>query len=141
MTEPNSLLPCPFCNVALVANNNQADLPVRRYGTHYLHPNNGCLLEGNELTPSEVAAWNRRAPAVPPNWKLVPDFPTPEMYEGFRSINCTNGGDGLDEFTRFRGDFGNWAACYSMMLAASPPPPEAASQPDSVNEGSAGEVK
>ena len=64
-SKPVALEPCPFCRVALVPNNNQDDLYVRRYGTHYTHQNNGCLLDGNELTPSEVGAWNTRA--APPS--------------------------------------------------------------------------
>jgi hypothetical protein len=48
------------------------------------------------------------------------------VHAGTRSAN--RGYDGAD-------------SVYKAMLSASPPPPEAASQPDSVNEGSAGEVK
>lgn len=66
---PDALKNCPFCGDALTPNDNQNDLYVRRYGTHYKHENNGCLLEGNELTPSEVAAWNRRAPPPPEGGK------------------------------------------------------------------------
>ena len=55
-----TLKPCPFCGAELVPNTNQRDLYVKRYGTHYMHANNGCLLDGNELTPSEVEGWNKR---------------------------------------------------------------------------------
>lgn len=53
-------LPCPFCGVKLTPNNNQADLYVRRYGTHYNHINNGCFLGGDALTPADVPDWNKR---------------------------------------------------------------------------------
>jgi hypothetical protein len=59
------VLPCPFCGVTLEVNDNRRDLYVRRYGTHYQHPINDCYLSDTEVTPSQVAEWNRRpAPAA-----------------------------------------------------------------------------
>lgn len=65
--ERAALLPCPFCGAALTPNDNPADLYVRRYGTHHMHPATPtcCHLDGHEVTPSEVDAWNRRASSPP----------------------------------------------------------------------------
>lgn len=60
-TDDAKLLPCPFCAQSLMPNNNQDDLYVRRYGTHYQHPRGDCHLSDHEVSPSEIAAWNRRA--------------------------------------------------------------------------------
>jgi hypothetical protein len=110
------LAACPFCggvNIVLAT---------------YNYICFSCGAEGpdaDRATISDVkAAWNRRAPAVPPNWKLVPVEPTEAMLGAFYSRTSAA-----------------WEDAYRAMLSASPPPPEAASQPDSVNEGSAGEVK
>ena len=54
--------------------------------------------------------------------KVMPAMGTPEMYDGFRSVNCTNGSGGMAEFTTFRGDFGNWRGCYQAMFDAAPAP-------------------
>lgn len=56
-------------------------------------------------------------------WRLVPVEPTEEMFEGFRSVNCKCGKNGMEEFTSFYGDYGNWIACYRGMLAAAPESP------------------
>jgi hypothetical protein len=52
---------CPFCSSELMPNTNQDDLYVRRYGTHWVHPDGPCFLDGTEVSPSQVDAWNRRA--------------------------------------------------------------------------------
>ncbi|GAC1478398.1 MAG: hypothetical protein NVS1B6_19720 [Steroidobacteraceae bacterium] len=57
-TEP---LPCPFCGERLLPNNNQDDLYVRRYGTHYRHPSGTCYMADIELGPAAAQDWNRRA--------------------------------------------------------------------------------
>lgn len=63
--EQATLLPCPFCGMELRANTNQADLYVRRYGTHYTHPDNpGCFLDDSEVSPRQVEEWNRRTLAA-----------------------------------------------------------------------------
>lgn len=54
-------LPCPFCGVSLTPNTNQADMYVHRYGTYYDHPESDCFVGGHEVSPSLIAAWNRRA--------------------------------------------------------------------------------
>ena len=53
----------------------------------------------------------------PSHW-LAPNEATPEMWAGFRSVNCTHGKDGMEEFTYFSGDYGNWVACYMAMRTA-----------------------
>lgn len=60
------LEPCPLCRLALVANSNMSDLYVRRYGTHYEHPENGCLLAGYEVSPSQIDHWNTKSAISPP---------------------------------------------------------------------------
>lgn len=44
--------------------------------------------------------------------------PTDEMWEGWRSINCTKGANGFEEFTSFEGDYGNWLTCHIAMIDA-----------------------
>jgi hypothetical protein len=61
--EQRELKPCPFCGVALVANTNQADLYVKRYGTHYDHPTGLCFLADAEISPAQIEEWNTR-PAI-----------------------------------------------------------------------------
>jgi hypothetical protein len=58
-------------------------------------------------------------------WEIVPREATPEMYEGFRSVNCQRGTDGMEEFTYFSGDMGNWRACYAAMIQAARAPQKA----------------
>jgi hypothetical protein len=95
-----------------------------------------------ELVAAWFAAWNRRAPAVPPNWKLVPETATREMMlAGAEHCFRMGNADPDDEREVKEQTYaarGCAIAAYSAMLSASPPPPEAASQTDSVNEGSAG---
>ena len=55
------LKPCPFCGVKLVANTNQADFYVARYGTHWDHPPGLCFLADHEVSPSNIEDWNTRA--------------------------------------------------------------------------------
>jgi hypothetical protein len=52
--------PCPFCGATLMPNNNQDDLYVRRYGTHYQHPQGDCFMGDWEVSPSGIGDWNRR---------------------------------------------------------------------------------
>lgn len=60
------VLPCPFCGETLAANNDQRDMYVRRYGTHYSHSGMDCYLADTEVSPSQVESWNRRAAAPAP---------------------------------------------------------------------------
>jgi len=53
---------------------------------------------------------------------IVPAHPTAAMWEGFRSVNCRTGDRGMEEFTTFQGDFGNWVASYRAMIAAAEKP-------------------
>lgn len=41
--------------------------------------------------------------------------PTQEMWEAWRSVNCKIGERGMEEFTSFYGDHGNWLACHQAM--------------------------
>lgn len=54
------------------------------------------------------------------DYVMVPREPTEEMWAAWRSINCNIGKDGMEEFTSFTGDYGNWVACYNSMIAAAP---------------------
>jgi transcription termination factor Rho len=47
---------------------------------------------------------------------VVPRKPTQEMFEAWVSINHVN--DRQIERFVFRGDYGNWLACYDSLLAA-----------------------
>lgn len=60
----SDMKPCPFCGIALTPNTNQEDLYVRRYGTHYGHPWNGCYLSDDEVSPSQIEEWNNRGEIV-----------------------------------------------------------------------------
>lgn len=74
--EREALLPCPFCGCDLVPNTNQADMMVRRYGTHYDHPQSLCHLSEHEVRPIEVEDWNlRAAPPIAP--VELPPLPEP----------------------------------------------------------------
>ncbi|MDP9651680.1 hypothetical protein [Paraburkholderia caledonica] len=52
---------CPFCNAELVSNTNKEDLYVHRYGAYHEHPLGDCILDGFEVSPSNIASFNRRA--------------------------------------------------------------------------------
>jgi hypothetical protein len=64
-SEMAELEVCPFCHAGMTANTNTKDIYVRRYGTHYRHPQTDCILSDFEVSPSEIAAWNRRPPTIP----------------------------------------------------------------------------
>lgn len=82
--------------------------------------------ERSQLAAVEACA--RALAAIPEGFVLVPMEASDEMYEAFRSINCSKGSGGMEEFTTFRGDFGNWLTCYQAMLAAAPTTPTAPAQ-------------
>lgn len=42
--------------------------------------------------------------------------PSEGAWEAWRSVNCRHGTDGMEEFTYFKGDFGNWLSCHQAML-------------------------
>lgn len=67
----SELLRCPFCSCELMPNTNQDDLYVKRYGTHWNHPDGPCFLADMEVSPSQVDAWNRRSTA--PTTGSAPD--------------------------------------------------------------------
>jgi hypothetical protein len=96
--------------------------------------------------------WNRRAPAVP-NWQPIETapkdgsvillwryYPIAGKWVDGAEYECefVALGSAYCQFEK-NGAYGEDAAVSHWMPL--PPPPEAASQPDSVNEGSAGEVK
>ena len=64
-----------------------------------------------------------QAGGVPEGWKLVPPHPAKEMWKGFFSCNATQDAPPMNEFHRWHGDFGNFAASYAAMLSAAPAPP------------------
>jgi hypothetical protein len=89
---------------------------------------------------SVAAAWNRRAPAVPPNWINVNDRLPDVVYH---VDGCVNSVLAMWKPERLAGNLCNPSTSNTVYLRNNvdqfshwmplPPPPEAASQPDSVN--------
>jgi hypothetical protein len=42
--------------------------------------------------------------------------PTEKLWQAWRSVNCKIGENGMEEFTYFAGDYGNWLACHHAMI-------------------------
>jgi hypothetical protein len=99
-----------------------------------------------------LAAWNRRAPAVPPNWQDIATAPKDgsvllgwivapqeDWLDAFEAPSLIHWDAGFKSSISERkaGWVAQWRGAPTHWMPL-PPPPEAASQPDSVNEGSAG---
>lgn len=92
-----ALKPCPFCGVHLAPNTNQADLYVRRYGTHYNHPKDQCCwLSDDEVSPANLETWNRRAASPAPG--PLTDAEMPPLPET-QYRNCDADGVLIQTFT------------------------------------------
>jgi Lar family restriction alleviation protein len=145
MTEPNSLLPCPFCGGVA-----DIDAPTSIERLVYCK---GCYASiAEDATPKAIAAWNRRAPAVPPNWQDIATAPKDgsvllgwivapqeDWLDAFEAPSLIHWDAGFKSSISERkaGWVAQWRGAPTHWMPL-PPPPEAASQPDSVNEGSAG---
>lgn len=73
-------------------------------------------LSWDVLTPAERderAAWARAA-ALDILEQIME--PGEGAWDAWRSLNCTHGAAGMEEFTRFNGDFGNWLGCHQAMI-------------------------
>lgn len=123
-TEPrNKLLPCPFCGA-------RARFEIDDERWEWVECS-GCGIQGNrsaslmeDCKPKLAEAWNRRAQVVPKGWKLVPEEPTPAMYDRvMREGYYHDDPKAVKAVLR---------AEYQDMLAAAPQPPESA-QLDDIN--------
>lgn len=76
-----------------------------------------------DITDLERQHWRSEAKALlehlfpellndPPTAWLAPASCEHSVWTGFRSVNCEIGEGGMEEFTKFYGDFGNFAACW-----------------------------
>jgi hypothetical protein len=161
MTEPNSdhltsassegepseeLAACPFCGKAMKP----------RHALHVSDGNTDSIIHAEssecgmssfdigtiDFGVSVAAAWNRRAPAVPPNWKLVPVEPTDAMLKaaaqtpGIKFLDETSSITQLRRPSDYEGVFVGEGSplqqAWGAMLAASPV---------SLTKGAAGEVQ
>lgn len=54
--------PCPFCGIRLAYREHECRAvhgkPIMKY---YLHEKTGCILDGLEVMPEDLPAWNERA--------------------------------------------------------------------------------
>jgi Lar family restriction alleviation protein len=128
----NELKPCPFCG-------GKADIDAPASIERLVYCK-GCYASiAEDATPKAIAAWNRRAPAVPNGWKLVPVEPTDAMLKaaaqtpGIKFLDETSSITQLRRPSDYEGVFVGEGSplqqAWRAMLSASPPPPEAASQP------------
>jgi len=86
------LKPCPFCGASLIAHDDQNDMYVRRYGTHYRHPYSLCYLADTEVTPSMIEEWNTRS--TPKHGEAAgwqPIETAPKDGSSFLSLNRNQG--------------------------------------------------
>jgi hypothetical protein len=116
-TERDALLPCPFCGADISARDDDGVL----YGKHS-YAFTSCVLDGLEISPDEIRAWNTRtanaSEASGPTPRVVSQAVLQAAYE-----NRPNGQHGVG--TEF---VSGWTACleYLAREIAAPPSDRAA---------------